>query len=491
LKVAEGCPSAGVGVFVAAGAGELLWANDALREVLRGTPAGPFTSLFDAGPANDAGEARGSEIRWPAPGEERTVRLKREPSRWFSLITLPRHGGEAGSPLGVVVARAPDVFSEAGRRERELYLERALVDSADAFVSLDNEGRIRHWNDGARLMFGYAAEEVQGRPYDEVLVPVSGKESGDLERIDAVMDRDGYVRGYETTRLTREGRSIPVELTITRLSDEMGRPAGRSVIYRDISDRLRLESALRKTVEELKEANQNIRRNQERLLALEKLSAIGEMSARVAHEIRTPLVTIGGFANTLLREIPEEAPARRYLEIIREEVRRLEAIVSEILEYVRPARTDLEPCDVNEILVATLRAFAEDMSLRHVEMAWRLAEGLPTVPANRYQIQQVFSNLMHNAVQSMPEGGRLTVATESGANHVKITIADTGVGIPEQHRRQIFKPFFTTKASGSGLGLAISSQIVAQHNGTMSFESAEGRGTTFEVRLPLSREAVT
>jgi PAS domain S-box-containing protein len=382
----------------------------------------------------------------------------------------------------------PRIDDDTRRREREIYLERALMDSADAFVSLDDAGRIRGWNGGACSMFGYTQDEVYGRPYDELLVPRAQRESGDLERIETLMERDGFVRGYETVRLSRDGRTIPVELTITRLFDGDERPAGRSVIYRDISERHRLETALRKTVEELKEANLNIRRNQERLLALEKLSAIGEMSARVAHEIRTPLVTIGGFANTLLREIPESSPSRRYLEIIREEVRRLESIVSEMLEYIRPPRTDLEKCDLNEILLASVRPFAADLVERHVEAVWKLQEVLPDVPANRFQIQQVFSNLIQNAVQAMPDGGTLTVATATGTNNVKVTVSDTGIGIPEQNRRQIFRPFFTTKATGSGLGLAIASQIVAHHNGTMSFETAEGRGTTFEIRLPLSRE---
>jgi two-component system, NtrC family, sensor histidine kinase HydH len=256
-----------------------------------------------------------------------------------------------------------------------------------------------------------------------------------------------------------------------------------------VTSRSGLEAALRNKVEELKEANRNTRSNQERLIALEKLSAIGEMSARVAHEIRTPLVTIGGFANTLMRETPAGSPQRQYLEIIREEVRRLETIVSEILEYVRPPRTDFEKCDLNEIVGQALRPFEDGLTPKGIEVAWRLMPSLPAVLGNRYQIHQVFSNLLQNAVQAMPEGGVLTVTSETGTNHVKVAIADTGIGIPESDHRRIFKPFYTTKPSGSGLGLAITSQLVAQNNGTISFESAEGRGTTFEVRLPLSMEA--
>jgi PAS domain S-box-containing protein len=470
-------PPPGLGVFVASGAGPIVWANERLEGALRRAPERTASGLLDGG-----GEP------WPPAGEERVLAARRGPPRLYTVLVLPGAGAGPEGPLGILIERAGP-SEDPSRRERAIYLEQAVMDSADAFVSLDNEGRIRRWNDGARLTFGYEPGDVVGRAYDEVLVPPALREAGDLDRIEAVMAREGFVRGYETERLARDGRSIPVELTVTRLFDEAGRPAGRSVIYRDVSARRRLEAELRCTVDELKEANQNIRRNQERLLALEKLSAVGEMSARVAHEIRTPLVTIGGFAGALLRETPADAPSRRYLEIIREEVRRLEAIVSELLEYVRPPRIDVEPCDANEIVQSSLRPFEEEAASAGIDVRLRLDASLPPVPANRYQMLQVLSNLIQNAVQAMPRGGVLGLATEAGSNHVRITVADSGVGIPERHRRQIFKPFFTTKASGSGLGLAIAAQIVAQHSGTMSFESTEGRGTTFEIRLPLSREA--
>lgn len=472
----------GIGLFIADATGRLVWTNDALKQAL-GAPAGKrLEEIFEGLPQGGG----------PAPGAaaaEATVRLRSEPLRWFTMLIAPWGEGEPGSRIGVLADCTGRVAGGAVRREREIYLSRAAQDSADAFVSLDDDGRIRQWNDGARQMFGWTDEEVHGRPYDEILVPSEARTAGDLDRIDALMSRDGFVRGHETVRLHREGRLIPVEVTVSRVVDEAGRPAGRSVIYRDISERRRLETELRRTVQELTEANKNIRRNQERLIALEKLSAIGEMSARVAHEIRTPLVTIGGFANTLLRDTPPDSPARRYLEIVREEVRRLEAIVVEILDYVRPPRRDLHHCDVNSLLREAARPHEDTAAGQGVAFDWRLQETLPLVSANRYQMVQVFGNLIQNAVQAMPRGGRLGISTEAGANHVRIAISDTGVGIAEENRREVFRPFFTTKASGSGLGLAIASQIIAQQNGTISFESAEGKGTEFEVRLPIRREA--
>jgi len=482
LAVGESLAAAGVGLFIASDAGRILWSNAAFDSAFGGSRSELLSDLLEGG----WGTKGTGGSPWPRPGVERVVRVKGEPPRYFNLVTAP---WPEGARLGILMDCTDRVLLDQEREERELYLACAAQDSADAFVSIDNDDLIRQWNDGARQMFGYSAEEVLGRRYDELLVPPELRSEGDLHRIDELMARDGFLRGHETVRMSKEGRQIPVEVTVTRFQDAQGRPAGRTVIYRDIGERHRLETALRKTVAELKEANHSIRRNQERLIALEKLSAIGEMSARVAHEIRTPLVTIGGFANTLLREIPSESPGRQYLEIIREEVRRLEMIVSEILEYVRPPRTDYEECDLNEILKRTQRPFEETMADYGIEPVWRLMEGLPRVKASGHQIHQVFTNLMQNAVQAMPGGGTLTVTTSTGPNHVLVSVADTGIGIPESEQARIFKPFFTTKPSGSGLGLAIASQIVVQHNGTISFRSAAGRGTTFEVRLPFTMEA--
>jgi len=221
---------------------------------------------------------------------------------------------------------------------------------------------------------------------------------------------------------------------------------------------------------------------------MEKLSAIGEMAAKVAHEIRTPLVTIGGFSNTLWKSMPADAPQRQYLEIIREEVRRLEKIVSEILEYVKPVKLETKACDVNTMVEDALRPFLEQMTQQDVELARRLSPGLPAAQVDRFQIHQVLTNLIANAIQSLElvprQARRLVLTTAPGDNHVKIAVADTGPGIPERHRERIFRPFFTTKPTGSGLGLAISAQLVAQHQATLTFESVEGAGTTFHLGLP-------
>ena len=415
-------------------------------------------------------------------------------------LTVPR--GAPGETLHLLVECTEEVLAERRRKAREVHLSRAADDSMDAIVSLDAAGRIRYWNKGAERMFGYATDEVTGRPYD-ILVPQECRVDGELERIDEILKHQGVLRNFETVRLTRGGQRVEVDLTVTQLYEDTGTVAGRSVIYRDISLRRRLQAEvgehlaglealkteLSRKVDELRAANLTLRRNQEKLIAMEKLSAIGEMAAKVAHEFRTPLVTIGGFSNTLWKSMPAEAPERQYLEIIREEVRRLERIVSEILEYVKPGQLETTPCDVNAMVDSALRPHGEQIERDGIDLVRIPGEGLPSVSVNRYQIHQVLTNLIVNAVQALEsvprETRRLTVATEPGENHVKISIGDTGPGIPQRHRERVFRAFFTTKPAGSGLGLAISSQIVAQHQATLTFDSEEGQGTTFHLRLPV------
>lgn len=468
--------------------GGILWANEAMAD------------LAGARLPEDLAGSRMERFVSPTD-DDGIVALGRRKERFFRVVAAPLDALRSPAVLHLLVECTREVVRERDRRR----LARAADDSMDAIVSLDTDGRIRYWNRGAERMFGYTAADVMDQPY-ELLVPEDLEREGELERIDEILNQQGVLKNFETVRLARGGRPVEVDITVTRLQDERGEVLGRSVVYRDISLRRRLQAELKENfenlravkeelsakVDQLREVNRKLRRNQERLLELEKLSAIGEMAAKVAHEIRTPLVTIGGFANTVWKTTAPGAPERRYLEIIREEVRRLERIVSEILDYVRPAAVESEPCDVNEMIERVLTTHQDEVTSGGIELERRLSAELPPVQANRYQIHQVLTNLLVNAMQALagvpPDRRRLIVTSEAGENHVRISIADTGPGIPERHRQRIFRPFFTTKTGGSGLGLAISAQIVAQNQGTLTFDSDEGAGTTFHLRLPVRRE---
>ncbi len=231
----------------------------------------------------------------------------------------------------------------------------------------------------------------------------------------------------------------------------------------------------------------------------DRLAALGEMSAGLAHEIRNPLAAIKGAIDYLdPRRLPGED--REFLEIIVEEVNRLNAVVTQFLDYSRPLKPALAPTSVNEVVEKTLRLLQPEVPPT-VTLEVELAAWLPRVQADAEQLKQVFLNLALNAFQAMPRGGRLSVSTRLArdelaywregsrrADLVEIRFHDTGAGIPDEARESIFVPFYTTKEKGTGLGLAISQRIVKAHQGSIVVHSAPDQGTEFLVSLPGLRE---
>jgi len=246
----------------------------------------------------------------------------------------------------------------------------------------------------------------------------------------------------------------------------------------------RLYAELQEKIEELRRAHDHLRTNQRKLLELEKLSAVGEMAAKVAHEIRTPLVSIGGFANQVGRELPPDDPNRGRVQVIREEVLRLERIVGELLDFVRPPSRDFSPQAINDLVEKATLLMEHEVRGRGVTIRVHLGTELPQACVNGNQMIQVLNNLIQNAAQAMPDGGNIDITTEAANGRLRIHVDDAGIGIPEDHRVKVFHPFFSTKEAGSGLGLSIASQIVEQHQGALEFQPREAGGTRFSVVLP-------
>jgi two-component system sensor histidine kinase HydH len=231
----------------------------------------------------------------------------------------------------------------------------------------------------------------------------------------------------------------------------------------------------------------------------DRLAAIGEMSAGLAHEIRNPLAAIKGAIQYLdPKKLPEED--REFLEIMIEEVNRLNGVVTQFLDYSRPLKSSLAPTAVNEVLEKTFKLL-ESQTPANVTVELQLAEWAPRVQADAEQLKQVFLNLALNAFQAMPGGGRLTVSTRVArdelafwregarrADVVEVRFRDTGPGVPEEARESIFVPFYTTKEKGTGLGLAICQRIVKAHQGSIVVHSRPGEGAEFLVSLPGLRE---
>lgn len=237
----------------------------------------------------------------------------------------------------------------------------------------------------------------------------------------------------------------------------------------------------------------------ERMKERDRLAALGQMAAGLAHEIRNPLGSIKGAAQFLQpagNAAPHAGDTKEFLNIIVEEVNRLNKIVSQFLDYARPYRGEQKPLEIADVLKKTLQLLAKEES-NPVEIGTAFAERLPPVRADAEQLFQVFLNLSLNALQAMPQGGKLLISTGlrratrrgAAAAFLEIRFRDTGVGIPPGDLKNLFIPFFTTKEKGTGLGLPISQRIIENHGGTIEVRSQPGEGATFTVLLPVEADA--
>ncbi|MBI5634556.1 MAG: HAMP domain-containing protein [Nitrospirae bacterium] len=240
----------------------------------------------------------------------------------------------------------------------------------------------------------------------------------------------------------------------------------------------------------VKEATEKLRLTQESMARTETLAAVGTLSAGVSHEISTPLNSIIGFTQLLLSEMEENNPAKGDLKVIEQEAVRCKKIIQGLLTFARTRPHEEALTDLNSLLSDTLLLIEYQPSMRKITIERDLDQALKQVEADTLQIKQVFLNIILNAVQAMPEGGRLTIATRNTKDGVEITVSDTGIGISEETKQKIFQPFFTTKKDGTGLGLSISYGIIKEHEGEIVVESEAGRGTTFRILLPVSHRGL-
>jgi signal transduction histidine kinase len=226
--------------------------------------------------------------------------------------------------------------------------------------------------------------------------------------------------------------------------------------------------------------------HQKQLQHADRLATTGEMAASMAHEIRNPLAGVLGALQVIDAEMPETDPNKPIVQEMMVQMERMNLAVNDLLSYARPTPPKFDTTDLNGILDRTLSILNSQIKKRNIVVEASLDRTLPAIAADKKLIQQLLWNLILNALQAMEPGGRLAVSTAGGNGEVTVSIRDTGRGIPERERANIFKPFYTTKHQGTGLGLTISRRIVEQHRGTLTLESAENAGTTCTVRLPLT-----
>ena len=230
---------------------------------------------------------------------------------------------------------------------------------------------------------------------------------------------------------------------------------------------------------------QELQQNFERMKRSERLYAIGQLSAGLAHEVRNPLASIGGAA-AILRKKPESEERRaEFLEIIEKECLRLNRLLTNFLEFARPAPPQYQVAEVGPILEAVVSLAANSLGRQPIQLRTDIAPDVPAITCDPGQIKQVLLNLTINSLQAMPDGGAVVLATRVDGAQVVIEVRDQGPGIKAEHLDRVFDPFFTTKDTGTGLGLSVAHQIASQHGGILTAKNNSGRGATFSLFLPI------
>jgi two-component system sensor histidine kinase PilS (NtrC family) len=364
-------------------------------------------------------------------------------------------------------------------RLRHLH-EHTVASLNSGLLTTDSEGRVRSLNPEAERISGYALAEALGRDLEEVLPGVREALS---------VGRETPSGGRLRARLLLAppgGQKRHLGLASSILRDGEGLASGWVVIFQDVTEVVAMEQELRRS---------------------ERLAGVGQLAADIAHEIRNPLAAISGSVEMLetgLGEGNRDPEARRLMGIVLREIDRLNHLITDFLQFARPAPTKRTPVDLGAV-VEDLVGMFEVTRPEAVKIEVVLGEEL-TALVDPTQIRQILWNLVLNAVQAMPEGGciRISVAevaeepqegaaegrneAKGGAGFVEVTVADTGVGIAPEVLERIFDPFFTTRPDGSGLGLATVHRIVEANDGNLRVESSVGEGTVLRVRFPRQEE---
>ena len=247
-----------------------------------------------------------------------------------------------------------------------------------------------------------------------------------------------------------------------------------------------------KTLEQkVEERTEELRKTENQLIQSDKVASLGKLAAGVAHEINSPLTGILTYSSLLLQAKKEGDPEKEDLEVIVNETNRCKMIVKGLLDFARQTEPRKALFDINEVIDKSINLISHQASIQNVKIERKIKPNLPKTMLDVGQIQQVFINILLNAIEAMPQGGTLTVSSEIEDKVAAIRFTDTGIGIPQENLPKILDPFFTTKkqGKGTGLGLSVSYGIIERHRGKLEVKSKVGKGTTFTVKLPIKEKA--
>ncbi|PYO18945.1 MAG: hypothetical protein DMD85_19900 [Candidatus Rokuibacteriota bacterium] len=355
------------------------------------------------------------------------------------------------------------------------YTDNILASLTTGIVTVDLEGRVVTLNPAAELMTGFFAGEVRGRYCTEVFA-----HTPDLaELLMETLASRVAVPGVTVTLRRRNGRAMPVELSAAPLRGGESKELGVIGVFRDLTRVRQLEDRLRRS---------------------DRLAAIGELAAGLAHEIKNPLTSLLTFSRHLARRFEDPDFRQKFLSVVPRELERINTIVERLLELARPARLTFKPLRLPALLERVLELYGDRLEAQSIRVVRDWRRDVPVVWVDQEALYRALVNLVANALDAMPRGGRLTLrvawsdaetlaSARAGTRRVAVEVEDSGTGIEPADLDRIFNPFFSTKEGGTGLGLALTQKIVEDHGGSIDVRSGLGAGALFRIVLPLMPDA--
>lgn len=345
------------------------------------------------------------------------------------------------------------------------YLDNILHSSDSAIMVVDNDEKFISWNKGAEHIFGYTENEMLGKP-STFLFPQGEKYDEELAYIQDEIKKNGFVSIDDTERVTKNGKTVTIQLTVTKLPGSNGEAAGRTVIIRDYTE---------------------VKKLQQQVDQSEKLAVIGQLAAGVAHEIGNPLTAISAIVQILQRRSPDDFFSEQ-LSTIKENIDRISKIVRELVDFSRPPSHEKTLIQITDIVKTALGIVKYDKRVKKVDFNTDLDTDSPPIMVVPDQLLQVFVNILINALDAIEGNGELQIKSYHDDENIFVKIKDDGIGMDQNTANKIFDPFFTTKSvgKGTGLGLSVSYGIVKKFKGDISVESESGKGSTFIVKIPIA-----
>ncbi len=340
---------------------------------------------------------------------------------------------------------------------------RNIIQSLDSgLLTIDLNGRINFYNRTAEKILNLNGSGGKDLSVYHLFPKIDEMIQVTSQRRDQDLPLD-YQR-YETLFTTPSGKKIHLGFSISPLTNPEGAPIGHTLIFQDIT--------------KFKEMEEQMKR-------VDKMAAVGVLAAGMAHEIRNPLASLSGSIQMLRSELVLDESQRHLMDITLRESERLNALITDFLLFAHPPQINRMPWEISTLLQETIDLLSHSPTCHdgiHISYLPSRERIQATIDAD--QMKQVFWNLLVNAAQAMPEGGEIRVSTGKKGKWIRISIADSGKGIPPEEKEKIFEPFFTTKEGGTGLGLSIVHKIIENHNGIIKVESDVGKGSTFTLFLP-------